>query len=193
MKIITAPEEYEITKDDICVFLAGGITNCWEWQNRVIEILKAKKNTDNLVVFNPRRENFPIHDPTATNKQITWEFDNLEKMDIFSMYFSSGESDQPICMYELGRNLCRMKERFPDYEDRIVISVEYEYKREKDIEVQTSLATRGKIIALVTKEPKLCADFHAYQIYKAYELINKRKKRSNEQVLEALKDNSTSS
>ena len=29
---------------------------------------------DDLVVFNPKRENFPIDDPNAAYEQIAWEF-----------------------------------------------------------------------------------------------------------------------
>ena len=114
MKVITAVESYVPSEKDICVFLAGGITNCPNWQNEVIEELRKFKDTDSLVVFNPRRDNFPIHDTNASQEQIAWEFKWLERMDIFSMYFSGSESDQPICMYELGRNiLTRYKQEFP--------------------------------------------------------------------------------
>ena len=85
MKVITAIEEYKRKNNDIFVFLAGGITNCQEWQNKIINILKNED--DNLIIFNPRRKNFPINDPTASFEQIKWEFNYLEQCDIFSMYF----------------------------------------------------------------------------------------------------------
>lgn len=144
MRVITAPEKYIRQPNDITVFLAGGITNCWEWQDKVIEMLQNEKevNLDNLVVFNPRRKDFPIDDPNASYEQIKWEFEMLEKCDIFSMYFCTGESDQPICMYELGRNICRMQMRFPiDWNVRLVITTESNYKRAKDVSIQTILAT----------------------------------------------------
>lgn len=143
MRIITAPESYIRQPNDITVFLAGGITNCWEWQNKVIEMLQNEKEVslDNLVIFNPRRKDFPINDPNASEEQIKWEFNMLEQCDIFSMYFCAGESDQPICMYELGRNICRMQMRFPTtFMNRIVISVEDGYKRAKDVAIQGRLA-----------------------------------------------------
>lgn len=145
MRVITAPEKYIRQPNDITVFLAGGITNCWEWQDKAIELLN-EKNLDNLVIFNPRRKDFPINDPNAAEEQIKWEFNMLEQCDIFSMYFCAGESDQPICMYELGRNLCRMQMRFPsNWEMRIVVTVEEGYKREKDVDVQISLANIGSV------------------------------------------------
>ena len=144
MRIITAPEPYIRQPKDITVFLAGGITNCWEWQDKVIEMLQnqIEVNLDNLVVFNPRRKNFPIDKPEESRKQIKWEFEMLEQCDIFSMYFCAGESNQPICMYELGRNICRMQMKYPvDWDTRIVITTEDDYKRAKDVRIQTSLAT----------------------------------------------------
>jgi hypothetical protein len=67
-------------------------------------------------------------------------------MDIFSMYYCAGESDQPICMYELGRNILRMQQRFPySWVRRIVISVEEGYSRSFDVRMQTKLATNDKI------------------------------------------------
>ena len=143
MKVITGIENYIPQENDICVFLAGGITNCHEWQDEVIKNLESFPYTDNLIIFNPRRKNFPIHDPNASRQQIEWEFKWLERMDIFSMYFCKDDSDQPICLYELGRNLVRMQNRFPsDWEDRIIITCEKGYKRQQDVIIQTELATK---------------------------------------------------
>jgi len=141
MKVITAPEQYEKQEGDVLLFLAGGITNCPNWQKEVIALLE-KVNPSDLVVFNPRRDNFPIHDPNAAKEQITWEFKYLNMADIFTMYFCSGESDQPICMYELGRHLHRISEEngWDNVIDHTVVSVEDGYKRKNDVIIQTSLA-----------------------------------------------------
>ena len=139
MRVITAPNKYIPEKNDITLFLAGGITNCPDWQK---EVIKGLEGIDSLVIFNPRRENFPIHDPNASFEQIKWEFDMLEKANIFTMYFSDGESDQPICMYELGRNILRMQMIYPtDWQDRIVITCNEGYKRKNDVLIQSKLAT----------------------------------------------------
>ena len=39
MKVITAVEKYKPNYGDITVFLAGGITDCDNWQKRVIDYL----------------------------------------------------------------------------------------------------------------------------------------------------------
>ena len=114
-----------------------------------------KSNID-IYLMNPRRPNFPINDPSAADVQIKWEIDMLEKCDIFmlekcdifSMYFANTlESDQSICFYELGRNIERMKKRFPfDWWERIVVTCEKGFRRWKDVDVQTSLATDDEVV-----------------------------------------------
>ena len=175
MKVITAVEKYKPENNDIIVFLAGGITNCRNWQQDVINELKQYNDTENLVIFNPRRENFPIHDPNASLEQITWEYKMLEQMDILSMYFANGDSDQPICMYELGRNILRMQMRFPvDWEKRIIISCESEYKRKQDVIIQTALATNKKIPVYCSQVVPFCtAEDHAALIKEAYDKLLK--------------------
>ena len=175
MKIITAPEKYDLKENEISVFLAGGITNCEEWQNKIIDYLKDNPYNDlnDLVVFNPRRENFPIDDKSAAQEQIEWEFNNIERCDIFSIYFCGGISDQPICMYELGRNILRLQNRFPaNWQERIVISIEEEYKRKDDVIIQTRLATNNITSIAVGKEKEDdLISTHADRIIDAYLIV----------------------
>lgn len=172
MKVITAVEDYTPTEKDVCVFLAGGITNCWEWQDAVIKELQKKEGLDDLVIFNPRRKNFPIGNPDASKEQIEWEFKWLERMDIFSMYFTGGDSDQPICMYELGRNILRMQMRFPvSWVQRLVITCEEGYRRKDDVCIQTELATGSSFARVVNK---YSIREHVSQIRGRYWILKKR-------------------
>ena len=171
MKVITAPEHYDLQPGEISVFLAGGITNCEDWQTEVIKLLQKNNyptDIENLVIFNPRRENFPINDPNAAQEQIEWEFNALEKCDIFSMYFSGGDSDQPICMYEIGRNIVRMQMKHPlDWMERIIITVEKGYKREQDVRIQTQLAC-GELFIPMSQWMSFAVETHEDQIITAY-------------------------
>ena len=73
VKVITAVEQYEKQPGEVTCFLAGGITDCGEWQDEVIKYLtEVEVDLSGLVLLNPRRKNFPIHDPNASNEQITW-------------------------------------------------------------------------------------------------------------------------
>ena len=175
MKVITAIEEYKRKNNVIFVFLAGGITNCQEWQNCVIEKLKNEDNK--LIVFNPRRKKFPINDPNASFEQIKWEFDYLEQCDIFSMYFDGPtQSDQPICFYELGRNIERMKTKFPDnWDKRIIITVNYQFKRTADVVIQTMLASNSKIKVNMFDNFDESIEYHANAIKDAFMFLKGEK------------------
>lgn len=170
MKVITAPELYVPQDYYVSCFLAGGITNCPDWQGEVIKQLYGfTLGSFEPVIFNPRRENFPIEDKSAAVQQIEWEYKMLERCDIFSMYFSSGDSDQPICMYELGRNILRMQMRHPsDWQDRIVISVEDDYRRRQDVLIQTGLATQDQVFVNTQISPRICLADHVDRIERAF-------------------------
>ena len=134
MRVTEAPVYDELSLDNIHVFLAGGITGCPEWQGKLIEMLSDLP--DDVVLFNPRRVDFPMGDPDAGLTQIKWEFDMLDECDIFSMWFCK-ETIQPICMYELGR--CMARWEFGEKPDCVTIGVDPDYERRLDVEVQTKL------------------------------------------------------
>ncbi len=110
------------------VFLAGGITGCPGWQEPMASALI--EGTKNLVVFNPRRANFPIHDPKAAEAQITWEHRHLRASSAVSFWFCK-DTVQPIVLYELGAWSMTSKSIF--------VGVEPGYPREQDVRIQTRL------------------------------------------------------
>jgi hypothetical protein len=127
-KVIVAPEIYDQKDTEFSLFLGGGITDCPDWQAELIELLK---DAPDLVMYNPRRENFPIHDPNASKEQITWEHDYLQEVDILVFWFAKG-SLNPIVLYELGR--------YGNSSERMLfIGMDKEYKRQQDVLIQTEL------------------------------------------------------
>ena len=129
--IIEAPNEIYSIKNNRNkkLFLAGGITNCPDWQSNMVQLLEPIQN---LTVYNPRRKNFPIHDPNAAEEQITWEYNHLRDSDIILFWFSRG-SLNPIVLYELGR--------WGNSSDKpIIIGLDEEYERKQDVIVQTMLS-----------------------------------------------------
>lgn len=124
IKYIEAPAEY--LGNERSLFLAGGITGCPDWQAELTDLLKNEE----IVLLNPRRTNFPMHDINAAKEQIEWEHTYLQKADAISFWFSK-ETLCPITLYELGINLARGKLLF--------IGVHPEYARKQDIEIQTRL------------------------------------------------------
>lgn len=125
MKCVEAPEVY--TGKSKSLFLAGGITDCPDWQADLVKLLKH----ENIVLLNPRRKNFPIHDPNAALAQIKWEYNHLRKADYISFWFPK-ETLCPIVLYELGAWSMAHKP--------IYVGVHPEYKRKQDVEIQTALA-----------------------------------------------------
>lgn len=95
----------------------------------MIELLKS---IPNLTIYNPRRENFPIDDPNASEQQITWEYNHLRDADIISFWFDSG-SLNPIVLLELGKYALSSSKP-------IFIGIDPEYKRIQDVQIQTRLS-----------------------------------------------------
>lgn len=124
MKYIECPEIYE--GKELSLFLAGGITNCHDWQKELVELLKDT----NLTLLNPRRKNFQENNTDIEKQQITWEFDHLKKASAVSFWFTK-ETLCPITLYELGKQSASKKPIF--------IGVHPNYKRKRDIEIQTKL------------------------------------------------------
>lgn len=125
MRRLKAPEEY--SGKDACIFIAGGITGCPDWQNDLAGLLK---NT-NITILNPRRESYSDQDPDAAPKQIEWEHRHLKKAGAISFWFPK-ETLCPITLYELGAWSATKKKLF--------VGVHPEYARKLDVEVQTKLA-----------------------------------------------------
>jgi hypothetical protein len=129
--IIEAPNDVFSIENhhNIKVFLAGGITNCPDWQ---AELIGKIKDINEITVYNPRRSNFPIDDPNASIEQITWEYEKLSESDLIIFWFSKG-SLNPIVLYELGR--WGNSQNTP-----IIIGIDPGYERTQDVEIQTALS-----------------------------------------------------
>lgn len=105
------------------IFLAGGITNCPDWQSYVVDQIKDM----NVTVFNPRRKDFGNGDAV---EQIKWEYHAIRKSTHMAFWFCK-ETLCPITLFELGSALQRC--------DRIIIGCDKEYARLLDVMAQTQL------------------------------------------------------
>jgi len=112
------------------LFLAGGITDCSDWQAEARKRLAGS----GFDLLNPRRANFPMDDPGAAEEQITWEHDHLRKADAILFWFPAG-AVQPIALYELGAWSMTGKPLF--------VGADPGYARRPDVEIQTKLARPG--------------------------------------------------
>lgn len=132
INVITAPEQYN-PKHKIALFLAGGISNCPDWQKEALGYLKHC----NLDVFNPRRPNFPMDDPTAADEQVAWEFNSLHDSESILFWFCK-DSICPIVLYELG--FWMGQNEFAQTKKIIRVGCDPEYERLQDVQIQTKLA-----------------------------------------------------
>lgn len=118
------------------LFLAGGITNCPDWQAQALEALKDTE----LAVFNPRRADFPIHDPSAAEEQIRWEYRYLtlchHSWNGAILFWFPKETLCPIALFELGAHLRA---------HTIFIGTHPEYQRRRDVVLQSELGHYRKL------------------------------------------------
>ena len=132
MQYIECPEYYKgrwpASRNDKLLFLAGGITSCPDWQQ---DYRKLLENEPNLILLNPRRKNFDVRDPNASDFQITWEHENLEGSDMVSFWFPE-ETLCPITLFELGK--ISAKQSKP-----IFVGTHPNYKRKFDVIKQLQL------------------------------------------------------
>lgn len=146
MRYVEAPENYtfeehyHLRRNAERLFLAGGITGTADWQSRVVSGLE---DIDDLVIFNPRRADFPIDDPDAAYDQIRWEIEHFQKASMILFWFPP-ETLCPIALYELGRWTHPHKERWN--QPTLFIGTDPDYQRRQDIQIQTSLLRPGTYV-----------------------------------------------
>ena len=127
MLYIEAIEEFNTEDTDLpYLFLGGGISSCPNWQKTI----KGRLSDEDIALVNPRRDNFPIDDPTASEEQIKWEHDALRACDAILFWFPR-ETLCPITLYELGAWTMTGKSLF--------VGTDPEYKRRLDVIIQTKL------------------------------------------------------
>ena len=108
------------------IFLAGGITDCWNWQASVYGKIKHL----NLNVYNPRRVNAPNNLVKTAEEQIAWEYKYLRECQQVAFWFPE-ETLCPIVLFELGAALERHQ--------HLIIGCHKFYKRRLDLEIQLKL------------------------------------------------------
>ena len=124
MKYLECPEIY--LGNEKSLFLAGGISNCTDWQKDLVTLLKDT----NLTLLNPRRKNFEVNNLDLEKEQITWEYNHLNKATGVSFWFTK-ETLCPITLYELGKQSALYKPLF--------IGIHPDYQRKRDVEIQIGL------------------------------------------------------
>ncbi len=119
--------------ENYSLFLAGGISNCSNWQDKVVSGLKHSP----LILLNPRRKNFPMDAPYQSQRQIEWEHQHLQMADAIMFWFCK-ETLCPITLFEYGKWLVMDKKLF--------VGCDPEYERLIDVKIQTRLERPMQIV-----------------------------------------------
>lgn len=132
---LKAPDPFTITDANFAavkVFLAGGISNCPNWQEKISEYLEKHLQglSKDYLIINPRRDNFDVKDASAAEAQIKWEHEMLERSDVILFWFPK-DTLCPITLYELGN--------YTEKNKHLIIGVDPDYKRKEDVIIQTQL------------------------------------------------------
>jgi hypothetical protein len=132
---IEAPQAAWI-KNKYSIFLAGGISNCSDWQSEVAAKLAV---FEHLTVVNPRRKDYNCDDPAQEKIQITWEHLKLREVNQTLFYFAP-ETLCPITLFEYGSALERLIQLRSEL-DIMFVACHPDYKRKNDVLIQTELMT----------------------------------------------------
>lgn len=124
--VVVCPDRW-LPGDHPAVFLAGGVTGCPDWQTPAAGLLP-----DGTVAFTPRRPDWPIGDPAASEGQIRWEHQHLAAADVVLFWFCQ-ETVQPIALFELGVHAVGLGRP-------VAVGCHPAYPRRTDVLVQLGLA-----------------------------------------------------
>jgi hypothetical protein len=138
IRYIEAPNDIELKGKSI--FLAGGISDCPDWQKPLSE--RILNTIPDLTVINPRRNDwgFTGKADKESEIQIRWEHRYLRQADAIMFWFPK-ETLCPITLFELGAAL----NMYPNT-TKIFIGCEPGYQRDFDVRIQTSLLTDLRIV-----------------------------------------------
>lgn len=120
------------------VFIAGGISDCPNWQAEMISII----DTDRYDVVNPRRDGGFDKIGSTAEAQIRWEFLALSHIESCVFWFPK-ETLCPITLFELGKMLEKARK---DSIIRLAIGWHPEYARAFDLSMQIELVGMKKQI-----------------------------------------------
>lgn len=108
MEVYKPPVDYKKVPGKISIFLAGTIEmgNSIDWQKKITDQLQSIDKKNNLVILNPRRDQWDaswkqdISNPIF-KQQVYWELNHLDLADIIILYLDP-EKKSPISLLELG-------------------------------------------------------------------------------------------
>jgi hypothetical protein len=111
MRVLKPPHREVLDYKDVHIFLAGSIEmgKAEDWQTK---FAKAFEDESNVVLFNPRRDEWDSSweqsiDNPKFKEQVVWELDHLDSADVIVMHFDPNTMS-PISLLELGLHAGRI-------------------------------------------------------------------------------------
>jgi SAM-dependent methyltransferase len=137
-RYVEAPDYYlPDAGDPPAVFLAGGITGVGRWHDHAASVLASAATP--VVVLNPNRVDFPIHDPGSGWEQVSWEQHHLHLPGVVTLFWFPASdprtTTQPVAMFELGQALGEGRP--------VVVGAHPEYPRQADVHMLCELSRPG--------------------------------------------------
>lgn len=148
IRVLTAPKHDSglVWMADHSVFLAGGISNCADWQKEAIELFEEEEFDHDITLVNPRRVEFNTEDQSVSANQIRWEHFYLAEVTT-TMFWFPHETLCPITLFELGKLAAQEKDIF--------VGCDPKYARKFDVEMQLSLIESQKHVKVYDNLPDL--------------------------------------
>ena len=119
------------------MFLGGGITGVERWHDHAAAVLADADPP--VVVLNPNRVDFPIHDPGSGQEQVSWEQHHLHLPGVITLFWFPASdprvTTQPIAMFELGQALGEGRS--------VVVGAHPRYPRQADVHLLCELSRPG--------------------------------------------------
>lgn len=148
MTVFTAPESPGLKSSLGSLFLAGGITGCPDWQQKMLELV-VPQVPSSVEIYNPRRADFDTSNPAMSNQQITWEYWLLRRARHILFWFPA-ETVCPITLFELGAAMERRTHH-------LYIGCHPDYPRRYDVEMQTQLFYAPAVMEISSTVEELAA------------------------------------
>lgn len=113
------------------IFLAGGISNCWDWQEGAA--VKIASAVDDCIIYNPRRDDFDMSAyEEVSRQQIIWEYHAL-RMSTVNLFWFPAETLCPITLLEYGSAMERL------HPGALMCGTHPDYQRRFDVKMQNEL------------------------------------------------------
>lgn len=129
-EVVKPPKSIPMHKESFKIFLAGSIEmgKAIDWQTDLTTLLDAMSFDKDVVIINPRRDDWDsswkqdVENPQFY-QQVNWELTGLECADLVVMHFAANTMS-PISLLEFGM-----------YMNKMIVYADNEYQRKGNVDI----------------------------------------------------------